>query len=265
MPTQLRLSTTCMGQCSGMTLERLHTQDVRKCRVRALSPAASARLVLATGVCLIAAGESGAASPPSYAMRVAVDPQAVAQARGVTVRWRDLWRDSLPQGWAINAQWKSGLVNRTGPPVLRCQGHIADLSSLTFRGGWGSRFDRIAQQTSWELTSSAIVLATPAHAQNYFNVATTWQTRYCAKKGMTIGSERFTSVQRVQPPTFADQQAEFRFREVLVTDPSKKLGSVVFFLRRGSVLIELEVEWAGKQIPATLVNALARKMAARAA
>lgn len=217
-------------------------------------------------VSLLTANAAPAASrpPQSYAMKRAVDASAIARARQITVRLSDLRHQVTLKTWFVNVQWKPGLINRTGPPLIHCQGHYADLSSLTFRGGWATRFDRIVTPTVWQLTSSAVILATPGQAQHYFVAATTWEARYCLKNGLTVGGVRLTSVRRVQPPDVADDQAEFRFRQVTLNTPGNAADFVVVFLRRGTVNVQLSFEWVHTPIPNSLINAIARTVAGRA-
>ena len=197
-------------------------------------------------------------------MKIELDARAIAKAKTLTVRSHDLWRGSLSQGWSIDPQLKPGLVNRTGPALLRCQGHVAALSSLTLRGGWESRFDRIVQPTvAWRLTSTAVVLASPAQAKRYFKLLATWQARYCLTRGATVGDERVISVQRIQLPAVADQQADFRFRYMATNQPSKIYGGSVLYLQRGAVIIALAFDWNRTPVPTSLANTLAKKLAAR--
>jgi hypothetical protein len=228
---------------------------------------ALAASILAPALLVVAPIQSAPAtpaSPPPHAMKIDLDARAIAKARGVTVRWHDLWRGNLPQGWGIDAQLKPGLINRTGPGLLHCQGHVADFSSLTFRGGWNTRFDRVVQPTAaWTLTSAAIVLATPVQAQRYFDFVSKWQPRYCLKSGATVGNERVISVQRIQAPAVADEQAAFRFRYVISGQPSKIYGGSLLYLRRGTVNITVAFAWDGTPVPTNLANTLAKTIAAR--
>lgn len=226
------------------------------------------RLSGALAVLIMLLGANAASPAPTRAgsdgMKISLDAHAIADARKLTVRWRDLWHGDSPQGWSIDAQLKPGLINQTGPGLLRCQGHIADFSSLTFSGGWQTRFDRITQQTASRLTSATIVLATTAQSRRYYDLVTTWQALYCLRRGTTTGTERYTSVQRIQPPGIADQQAEFRFRFALTNQPSKIYGGSVLYLRRGTVNITLAFIWDHTPVPMSLANALAKKLVARA-
>jgi hypothetical protein len=225
-------------------------------------------IISVVSVLVVSLGVNAASSAREFAgsngMKIALEAHAIADARRLTVRWHDLWRGNTPNGWVINAQSKPGVVNRTGPALLRCQGHVADFASFTFRGGWTTRFDRGARPVVWQLTSSTIVLATRAQAQHYFDLLATWNMRYCMKSGATFGNARLTSAQRIQPPAVADQQAGFRFRFVVASQPSKIYGGSVFYFRRGTVNIGLEFVWEQTSIPARLANTLAKKLVARA-
>lgn len=213
----------------------------------------------------------GAERPPqSYGMKIALAPNAISQARRITTRSRDLPGYNSSKEWIAYPKWQPGYVNRVGPSLIHCQGRYADLSSFTFRGGWSTRLDRLVAKSSapdastvWELTSGALVLATPAQAKRYFDVVTTWQTR-CLKTGMTVGNVYYTSVLRAQVPAVADQQVEFRARQLLISNPAKPLGTIAVFLRRGAVNMQLTFEWSHTPVPDSLINAVAKKMAARA-
>jgi hypothetical protein len=197
-------------------------------------------------------------------MKLAVDPHAIAEARRITVRVSDLYQQGMPQGWFVNVHWKPGLVNTAGPPILHCQGHYADLSSLTFRGGWSPLFNRIVAPTVWQLTATAVILATPEQAHDYFDAITTSEARYCLKNGLVVDGQRISSVRRVEAPNVADNQAEFRFRQTILKQPGRPVDLVVVFLRRGAVNMQLSFEWVHTPIPESLINEIVKTVARRA-
>jgi hypothetical protein len=211
-----------------------------------------------------AAVELRQSTPP----RMALDPQAIAFARRATARLRDLpscsQQRDLQNCWAINTLWKPGLINRTGPE-LECAGRVADLSAVTFKGGWSSRFDLMSASRFWQLTSAVLVLATPSQARVTFDATNAWLTRYCFVPGATRDSIRYTSVRRVPVPAVADQQAEVRTQEVLTSEPNRPRGETLILLRRGSVMIKLTFTWAKKPVSTPFIDAIVRKLATRAA
>jgi hypothetical protein len=219
------------------------------------------RLVLAAVIIGLAPPllESSAASRrDAYQPKIALDAHAIAFARRASLRLRD-----LPSGWAVNLTWKPGLINQTGPE-LDCFGHVADLSAVTFKGGWTSRFDLVSATRIWELISAVIVLATPNQARANFDATNVWLTRYCFVQGTTRQEVRYTSVRRVPVAAVADQQAEVRIRKVQLAPPKRRLGEALIELRRGPVMISLTFEWAKTAIPTQLIDAIVRKLAGRA-
>lgn len=221
--------------------------------------------VAAVVACLGLPGEARASARPvrGYRPKIALDSRAIAKARRITVRLGDLPSRNSPFRWSINALWKPGLVNKTGPG-LHCNGHVADLSSVTLKGGWSSRFDLVDGARIWELTSAVVVLATPKQARLSFDRTNAWTMRYCFVPGTTAGTDRFTSLRRVRPPSVADQQAEFLIRKVSSRVPGRKLGTVIVLLRRGPTFIELTFDWGRVPVPASLVETVVKKVAARA-
>ena len=166
-------------------------------------------------------------------------------------------------GWFIDAQWKPERINQTGP-LLSCSGHVADLSAVTYVGGWSSRFDRVMGSTDWQLTSTATVFAAERDAKLFYDLADRWATRYCYVKGSTVGSDRITSVSRTQLPPVSDQRLALSMRRVFLKNPRRQLGSMEVIVRRGRVIVDLYSDWSQRPIPVEVVTAVVVKMAARA-
>lgn len=193
--------------------------------------------------------------------KIALDSRAIARAKRITIRFSDLPLISpLTKAWFPNSRWKPGLVNKVGP-ALACRSHVADLTSVTFKGGWSSQFiRRVGNSGIWILTSSAVVQATPKQARLVFDDTELWTRRYCFP-----GAKGVTSVSRVRPPSAAaDQEAEILIGRVDRSVPDEKVGSVLVLLRCGSVFIGLTLDWRVRPVPDALVKTLAEKIVARA-
>jgi hypothetical protein len=231
-----------------------------------LSSAAVAGLVtvaiVVVPLCQAAETVQLANSKPS---QVAVDPFALSRAQRMVSRLSDLPRvcsTPQPKCWFRLRTVPPGLVNREGV-ALSCNGHVADFSRLVLKGGWGSRFEFVAEPVRWEIDSGVAIFATPAQAKISLARFAYWDYHYCSAKGMRSGRYVMTSVSRVRVPRLGDEETDVRTLLVAVRGPHARMwwDSVVF--RHGAVMGLVEFTGLNKQIPSTIMAAVLKRFAAR--